>query len=39
VFCRQVVEVQSMRDVNGNCLFEPVALVHAIGEVVGSHML
>ncbi|KAK9908076.1 hypothetical protein WJX75_002470 [Coccomyxa subellipsoidea] len=36
---RQVVEVQSMRDVNGNCLFEPVALVHAIGEVVGSHML
>ncbi len=37
--CRQVLEVQSMRDDNGNCLFEPAALVHAIGEVVGSHML
>ncbi|CAL8469527.1 g9068 [Coccomyxa elongata] len=36
---RQVLEVQSMRDGNGNCLFEPAALVHAIGEVVGSHML
>ena len=31
---RQIVEVQSVRDASGNCLFNPAALVNAIRDIV-----